>query len=221
VVRWPADELRRIPGSAPSRAASLSTLAEVVLNAIRRSPVGIGSRCAVLGLGLIGQITCRMLAVAGASVAWCRDPDPRRSALVPSGVPFRVVDDSEQPPDSCDVTFEASGHPAAMSAAGRLTRDGGTISVVSSPTGPTTFDFHDACNQKSLTIVGSHYFSHPPAGQRWDARQNGECYLVLVERDPDLWTALISEEISASDAPARYSTLQSQPPVAGILIRWR
>jgi threonine dehydrogenase-like Zn-dependent dehydrogenase len=216
LVRWPAAELRRIPAGVGSGPAALAALAEVALNAVRRSPAGIGSRCAVLGLGLVGQLTARLLAVAGASVVWCSDPDPRRTALVPDRVPFRLG-----LPDSADVTFEASGHPAAMVEAGRVTRVGGTIAVVSSPSGPVDFDFHDACNRKSLTIVGSHYFSHPPAGQRWDARDNGECFLELVDRDPASYAPLISEELPIRDAPARYRTLLSDPPVAGVLLRWR
>lgn len=219
VVRWPAAEVRRVPATVSSRTASLCTLAEVALNAVRRSPAGLGSHCAVLGMGLVGQLTSRLLAVAGASVVWCEDPDPRRLALVPRGVPFRAT--AEPPANSCDVAFETSGNPAAMSEASRLTREGGTIAVVSSPSAPSNFDFHDSCNRKSLSIVGSHYFSHPPAGQRWNAKENGEYFLELVERDADLWAGLITEEISPENAPGRYATLLSQPPEAGTIIRWR
>lgn len=216
--RWAAGDVRRVPDGVPSATATLCTLAEVALNAIRRSPAGIGSRCAVLGLGLVGQIAARFLAVGGASVVHAYDPDPRRTALVPERAAFRV--DGEPPAEEFDVVVEASGHPSAMEQAGRLTRVGGTIALVSSPSGPTTFDFHDACNRKSVTIVGSHYFSHPPAGRRWDARENGECFLELVARDPQLWAGLVTEEIPAADAPARYATMLTDPPVAGVVLRW-
>ena len=50
-------------------AASYNTVAVIALQGIRQADVRLGESCAVISLGLIGQLTCLMLRASGIRVA--------------------------------------------------------------------------------------------------------------------------------------------------------
>ena len=64
----PRNLVARIPDAVSFEEAAFATLGAIALQGVRRAEPGLGDRVAVLGLGLLGQITAQMLHAAGAVV---------------------------------------------------------------------------------------------------------------------------------------------------------
>jgi predicted dehydrogenase/threonine dehydrogenase-like Zn-dependent dehydrogenase len=64
----PRNLVARIPDGVSFEEAAFVTLGAIALQGVRRCEPGLGDRIAVLGLGLLGQITVQMLKAAGAVV---------------------------------------------------------------------------------------------------------------------------------------------------------
>jgi predicted dehydrogenase/threonine dehydrogenase-like Zn-dependent dehydrogenase len=64
----PRNLVARIPDGVSYAEAAFVTLGAIALQGVRRTEPGLGDRVAVLGLGLLGQITVQMLKAAGAVV---------------------------------------------------------------------------------------------------------------------------------------------------------
>jgi len=62
----PRNLVARIPDGVSFEEAAFGTLGAIALQGVRRAEPGLGDRVAVLGLGLLGQITVQMLKAAGA-----------------------------------------------------------------------------------------------------------------------------------------------------------
>ena len=58
----------RLPEGADLRAASYNTLGAIALQGIRQADMRLGETCVVIGLGLIGQLTCLLLRASGVQV---------------------------------------------------------------------------------------------------------------------------------------------------------
>jgi predicted dehydrogenase/threonine dehydrogenase-like Zn-dependent dehydrogenase len=57
-----------IPDTVSFESAAFSTLGSIALQGVRQAAPQIGERVAVIGLGLVGQLTCRILRAAGCEV---------------------------------------------------------------------------------------------------------------------------------------------------------
>jgi threonine dehydrogenase-like Zn-dependent dehydrogenase len=230
-----AAELRPVPEGVSDEAAALTTLAEVVMNGLRRVGLTWGESVAVVGLGLLGQLAARLSRLAGARPIFGIDPAPERLSRLPAGPPFvplageagQVVDAVRGPsrPAGVDVVVEASGNPRALSAEALLLRPQGRLLVVSSPSGPSTFDFHDLCNRTSLTLVGAHYFSHPPQATfdaPWSAKRHGEIFLDGLASGELSVDDLVTHRFPARQAVEAYALLRERrPETLGLLLDWR
>ena len=64
----PRNLIALIPDGVSFQEAAFATLGAIALQGVRRTEPGLGDRIAVLGLGLLGQITVQMLKAAGAVV---------------------------------------------------------------------------------------------------------------------------------------------------------
>ena len=64
----PRNLVARVPDAVSFEEAAFATLGAIALQGVRRAEPGMGDRVAVLGLGLLGQITAQMLHAAGAVV---------------------------------------------------------------------------------------------------------------------------------------------------------
>jgi predicted dehydrogenase len=70
----------KLPDNVSFEAGAFSTIGAIALQGIRQSEVVLGSRVAVIGLGLLGQLTVQMLKAAGCQVFGV-DINPLRVAL--------------------------------------------------------------------------------------------------------------------------------------------
>jgi predicted dehydrogenase/threonine dehydrogenase-like Zn-dependent dehydrogenase len=80
-LNWiPRNLVVPVPGNVPLEGAAFATLGAIALQGVRQAEVGLGESVAVIGLGLLGQLTVQLLRAAGARPIGI-DVDAARVAL--------------------------------------------------------------------------------------------------------------------------------------------
>jgi predicted dehydrogenase len=186
-----------VPDGVDAGTAALAALGAIALEAVRLADVGPGASVAVLGLGLVGQLTARAAAAAGCRVAGA-DPDADRLALAAAAGAHPFAADE---PHALDAWTRARGvdavlvcateGPGLLDVAAALCRDRGTIVVV----GDVPLELgRRAAYERGLTVrVARSYgpgrydptyeelgIDYPVGATRWTAGRNLEAYLDLV-----------------------------------------
>ncbi len=216
--------------------AAFSSLAETVMNGVRRGGVSWGDSVVIFGLGLLGQLAVRFCRLAGARPVFAVDVVEERLGLVPDdpGI-IRVSAAHEDVNDvvsratrgrMADVAFEVTGVSELIPREIVALHPLGRFVVLSSPRGKgTMFNFHDFCNRPSYTIIGTHVSSHPEVAtpdQPWTATRNAELFFDLLSDDELDLKPLISHRYTFRDAPEAYSMLLSDRSQAmGVILDWR
>ena len=232
-VTCPADKLRAVPGEVSDEEAAFSSLAEVAMNGLRRVGLTWGESVAVFGLGLLGQLAVRLCALAGAGPVIGIEPSGFRRGLMPQGLLFHVLDGQGEleatvrrlnAGRALDVVIELTGNPQVIPQEPLLLRDQGRFLLLSSPRDATLFDFHDLCNRRSLTIVGAHGFSHPPAetpNTPWTGRRHGELFLARIATGHLSIRELVSHRFPYDRAADAYRLLTERREEAmGVVFEW-
>ncbi len=127
-----------LPDGVPFEAGAFATVGSIALHGVRQAQASLGERVAVIGLGLVGQLACRLLVAAGCQVIGIDiDADlveRARSAGVAASY-LRAQVAPEDPPlaaRDCDAVIvtaaTASDDPVRL--AGALARDRARVVVV-------------------------------------------------------------------------------------------
>ena len=137
----PATLCARVPDGVGLDQAAFATVGAVALQGVRQSGATVGDRVAVIGLGLVGQITVQLLRAAGCEVAGA-DPDAGRCAAVAA---FGAVTATSESGSAAARQLAAAtgglGYDAVIitagtrsdepvELAGQIARDRGTVVVV-------------------------------------------------------------------------------------------
>ncbi|MCE2467731.1 MAG: zinc-binding alcohol dehydrogenase [Caldilineaceae bacterium] len=230
------DNLARVPDSIAGEEAAFFTLAQTVMNGVRRSRVGWGESVAVFGLGILGQLAVRFCRLCGARPVFGVDPAAKRRALLPADVGIQPVDASQGAEAVrqaiaaatrdrlVDCAFEVTGLPRTIPDSMSTVRRQGRFILLSSPRGKTKFDFHDLCNSPSYTIIGTHGGSHPPVAtpdNPWTRERHTEFFFdLLLDGELDL-SRLMTRKAHFSDAPAIYESLwEARTEELGVGFTW-
>jgi L-idonate 5-dehydrogenase len=155
------DQLRFVDDSVPARRAALAEPLAVALHAIRQAGGDFrGREVLISGAGPIG-----CLAIAGARRAGARSITVSDLHQAPLDIAMSVGADSalllgsaEVPAAAFDAVIEASGAPAALNAAIKAVRDGGTVVQLGIlPPGPHPIDLGQLITRE-VTLRGSQRF---------------------------------------------------------------
>jgi predicted dehydrogenase/threonine dehydrogenase-like Zn-dependent dehydrogenase len=132
----PGNLCARVPEGVDAVSASFTTLGAIALHGFHQADVQLGERVAVIGLGLVGQLTARIARAAGCEVmgidleGW-RVETARQAGAVDLA---RARDDVENVDnDSWDAVIVTAAAPSSndpVSLAVQLARDRGTIVIV-------------------------------------------------------------------------------------------
>lgn len=229
----PAATIRKVPDNVSDEQGTFTTLAKVVMNGLRRGAVTWGESVAVVGLGILGQLAVRLCAILGARPIFGLELSDYRLALLPkdrriiglkgqAGIlkeTIRELNDGRL----LDVVLEMTGNPEAIPEEPLLLRTQGRFVIISSPRGPSLFDFHDLCNRESFTIIGAHGFSHPPHSDNnpWTSARHGELFMDLLSTGEVAIDSLISHRFSFQDAPEAYRLLdENRGQAMGVILKW-
>jgi predicted dehydrogenase len=225
VVAVPRNLRAEVPAGVPLQAAALTTIAAVALHGIRLADVRVGDRTAVIGCGLIGQITCRLLRAAGSEV-FALDIDPDRVAsagadhgsVVGPQAAAKVLSDSKGVGvDHVLITAAApSNDPLLL--AGEIARDRAEVVIV----GDVPIEIPRATLfSKELSVRVSrsygpgrydsdyevHGVDYPIGYVRWTQQRNMECILELQARGQLRLEDLIEDVVPVDESPSAYERL--------------
>lgn len=224
VVRLPARVAFPVPdGVAPEEAAFIQ-LGIITLHGVWRAGFHQGDRVAVLGRGVVGQLTVQIARALGAGECISIAPTPAR--ITPALRQYadhilatHEVKDAETllRDVRADVTFEVSGNPAALHDAVKTTRDDGRVVLLGSSRGTTRdFDFGQLA-ERSITLVGANIRTLSDT----DYRRAGELFLRLIAERKINVGGLVTCEVNPWEAGWFYRHLsQGTLACAGAVFRW-
>jgi predicted dehydrogenase/threonine dehydrogenase-like Zn-dependent dehydrogenase len=231
-----------IPDGVSFEHAAFSTMGAIALHGMRQAEPVLGEVFAVIGLGLLGQLTVQMLCASGVRVV-AIDIDAERVALARTFGAMGVLraDPVEQVVaqatdglgvDGVLITAATSSEdPVRLS--GRITRDRGRVVLVGAvPMNVPRSPFYE----KEIDLRFSRSYgpgrydrSYEEKGQdypvgyvRWTERRNLQEFLRLVAAGAVTLDPLVSHACDLDEAPQAYAAVQSGAGKAplGIVIRY-
>jgi predicted dehydrogenase/threonine dehydrogenase-like Zn-dependent dehydrogenase len=228
IVNVPSNLCAKVPNGVPMQSAALTTIASIALHGIRLADVQLGDRVAVVGCGLVGQIACRLLTAAGATV-FALDIDPTRvNSAVAAGAQMGVPAADGAADAVRDATEGIGVDQALVTAASRtsdplllatgLARDRGTVVLV----GDVKIDIpRNALYDKELAFRVSRSYGpgrydpnyeekgldYPIGYVRWTEQRNMECVLDLQAQGKLALGDLIDDVVPIEQAEQAYARL--------------
>ena len=227
--------VRPIERDIPDERAVFFTIAEIVMNGVRRAKTTWGEAVVVHGLGLLGQLTVQFCRLCGARPIFAVDVVESRLDRLPKDRAIIPVNAASEDVTSlvdkltrgrmADVVFEVTGIPDLIPEQFKTLHKQGRFVVLSSPRGKTAFDFHDLCNYPSHTIIGAHNISHPSHAtldHPWTMHRHAELFFDLVAEGSLALDPLISHRERYTEAPRLYNMLiEDRSQAMGIVLDWR
>ena len=239
VVAVPRTLCARVPDGVSSEDAAYATVGCVALHGVRLSEAGLGDMSAVVGLGLLGQITLELLA-AGGGVPVGFDPDAARVELARAAGFAATTDLAEFESEVARLTQGRGADAVLVTAASRsaeplatataVARDRAVVCVVGdvkveSPRAPLF--------SKELRLVVSRSYGpgrydpayedggidYPAGYVRWTEGRNLAEVLRLMAAGSLRPSRLTTHTFDLDDGPSAYELLADERPSLGILLR--
>jgi predicted dehydrogenase/threonine dehydrogenase-like Zn-dependent dehydrogenase len=243
VVLVPRNLLVKIPDECDLRGAASVTLGAIAMQGVRRAEARLGEIIAVIGLGLLGQLTVQLLKAAGCRVIGI-DLDARRVALAKVLGADAVLNPSEAVVKTelmhltaghgVDTTIitAASSSDEIVQQAMEITRKKGRVVLVGavglglkrSPFYEKEIDF----------LISTSYgpgryderyeeqgLDYPYSYVRWTENRNMQEYLRLIAAGELRLEKILEREYPLEEAPQAYIDLQNAPEKPlGVVLRY-
>lgn len=244
VVPVPENLCVKLPRETDLKQAAYNTLGSIAMQGIRQADVRLGEVCAVIGLGLLGQLTCVMLRAAGVKTVGI-DVDPAMVRMAQAncadlayergmpGIDQKIVEYANGMGCDAVIITAATASLDPINFAGAIARKKGTIVVVGSV--PTGFDREPHYYKKELTVkMACSYgpgrydaayeekgLDYPYAYVRWTEKRNMQAFQELIASRKINLEYLTTHVFKLEDVPAAYNMiLERSEPYAGILIEY-
>jgi len=228
----------RVPDGVDEADAAFATVAAIALHGLRLAELGPGCRVAVVGLGLVGQLTGRLARASGYEVVGI-DVDPWAVGRAgEASVDLALLEAGEDTTAAVQawsrglgvdavIVTAASGSSDPIRRAPALARDRATIVLV----GDVGLDLdRRPLYEKELTLrvarsygPGRYELSYEgwgvdyPAGQvRWTEGRNQDAFLGMLARGRVAVADLVTHRFPLDDARAAYEVLEGATPSLGI-----
>lgn len=243
IVLVPRNLTVKVPDGCSLQDAASMTLGAIAMQGVRRADLRLGEVVAVIGLGLLGQITVQLLKAAGCKVIGV-DLSERRvslakhlgadAAFCPTEV--NIINEirhmtGDHGVDATIITAASTGN-ALVQQAMEITRKKGRVVIVGavglglnrSPFYEKEIDFLISCSygpgryDDQYEKKGADY---PFAYVRWTENRNMQEYLHLVTDGKVQLSQILEREYELSDVSKAYEELQSgtEKPL-GVLLRY-
>jgi predicted dehydrogenase/threonine dehydrogenase-like Zn-dependent dehydrogenase len=242
-VNVPRNLVCRVPSGCELKHAASATVGAIAMQGVRRAAPQLGERVAVIGLGLIGQITVQLLRAAGCTVIGL-DLDPERvtranalglDAGASDADAFKALVRDRTGGHGADRTLmtAATKSHTVVNLAMEITRAKGVVVIV----GDVGLNVDRAVfYRKEIDLLMStsygpgrydaHYeaegHDYPYAYVRWTLNRNMQAYLELVAASKMNFEALVDRVVPIGEAPATYTELAKAADALplGVLIQY-
>lgn len=244
VVAVPTNLCVKLMPDADVRQAAYNTLGAVALQGVRQADLRLGETCAVIGLGLVGQLTCLLLRASGIRVIGI-DIDPAMVDIARKqcadvtfmrdceGIEGRIFGFTDGIGCDAVIITAASESLDPINFAGVVARKKGTVVIVGAV--PTGFDREPNYYRKELQVRMSCSYGpgrydpsyeekgidYPPAYVRWTEKRNMEAFQKLIYSKQIDVNYLTTHTFALENAPRAYDMLLAkEEPFIGILIEY-
>jgi predicted dehydrogenase len=224
--------------------AAYNTLGAIALQGVRQADVRLGESCAVIGLGLIGQLVCCLLRAAGVRVIGvdinqsmvemaarhCADLAIRRGE---TGIEDRITQFTDGLGCDAVIITAATDSHDPINFAGAIARKRGTIVVLGAV--PTGFEREPHYYQKELQLRMSCSYGpgrydsdyeekgrdYPPGYVRWTENRNMHAFQELIHKGVVNISFLTTHVFKLDESPKAFRMiLDHSEPYAGILLEY-
>ena len=226
------------------KAAAYNTLGAIAMQGIRQADLRLGESCAVIGLGILGQLTCLLLKVSGVKVVGididstmvkiaeenCTDLSCNRDD---PGIEQKIEEFTAGIGCDAVIITAASSSLDPINFAGTIARKRGTVVVVGAV--PTGFDRDPHFYKKELSLKMSCSYGpgrydpeyeekgrdYPVGYVRWTEKRNMQAFQELIAEGKIDIGYLTTHVFKLDEAPKAYDMIMDkQEPFVGILIEY-
>ena len=218
----------RIDDNTDIKEAAFTVLGSIALHGLRLSDTSLGSKVVVIGLGVIGQLVCRLAEAQGSEVVGI-DPDNERTK---NGDNFYTsIDDIEFTNVDTVIITAASISNDPIEVATKIARNKAKIVVIGDvPLNISRNDFYykelelvvsksygPGRYDKQYEILGNDY---PIEYVRWTENRNFEAFTKLLSQKHIHILDLVSEEVAFENAPSVYEKFEEEIKPLSIILRY-
>ncbi|PKN51544.1 MAG: oxidoreductase [Deltaproteobacteria bacterium HGW-Deltaproteobacteria-13] len=226
------------------KAAAFNTLGAIAMQGVRQADLRLGESCAVIGLGLIGQLSALLLMAGGIRVIGidvdeqvvhiagqhCADLAIARDT---AGIDEQVASFTGGLGADAVIITAGTDSLDPVNFAGQICRKKGKVVIVGNV--PTGFDRDPYYYRKELDLRMSCSYGpgrydsayeekgmdYPAAYVRWTEKRNMEAFQELIHSGKIKLDYLTTHEFNLEEAPQAYDIiLQKKEHYLGILIRY-
>ncbi len=244
VVAVPVNLCVKLQDDADLSLACYNTLGAIAMEGVRQADLRLGETCAVIGLGLIGQLACLELQASGVHVigvdvsdnavkqasAHCTDIAFVRSA---SGIEERIKNYTNGLGVDAVIIAAATSSLDPINFAGSISRKRGKVVVLGAV--PTGFDREPYYYKKELELKMSCSYGpgrydlnyeekgvdYPAAYVRWTEKRNMETFQNLISSGKIDISYLTTHTFAFEDAPKAYDMVAKRTePFLGIVLKY-
>ena len=232
----------KIPDAVPFEHACFATLGSIALNGVRIANLSLGEKVAVVGLGLVGQLTAQLARLQGGFVI-ATDLKPERVDMarqcgadiaLPAGPQFReqMASLTDAVGVDCVIVAAAAKSAAPCQLAVEICRDRGRIVDIGAV--ELEFPWFDMYRKEIQLMMaraygpGSYDPCYEQKGQdyplpyvRWTENRNMREFLRLISVGRVRIAPLVTHEFALDDAPKAYDTIMdSASGSLAVLLRY-
>ncbi len=230
-----------IPEKVDFEDASFVTLGAIALQGIRQTEPRLGDRVAVIGLGLLGQLTVQMLKASGCQVIGS-DLDPMKLHLAqelgadcvafPQSLSDAVASFTDRQGVDAVIITASTKENGPVESAGAIARKKGRVVIVGAVgMGIPRESYYKKELELRLSMsygpgrYDSEYeekgFDYPFSYVRWTENRNMEAFLQLVQQGKVNLKRLITHHFSIGQAEDAYKLItEGTTPYLGIVIHY-
>lgn len=241
LVSVPANLCAKIPDEVSSETAAFTVASSIALQSVRLLNPTLGERIGVIGLGLIGLLTCQILIANGCKVIGFDPQESRRKIAKSYGAAVASSDLSESVSAGMDfsdgygldgvIVAASTSSSEPMSAAPQMCRKRGRVVLV----GVTGLELsRDDFYKKEISFqVSSSYgpgrydsfyeeegHDYPYGFVRWTVQRNFQAVLELMADKKLKVDKLISSKFAFEEAEKAYKEVCDSKDAIGILLEY-
>lgn len=232
-VLKPAWAVVKLPQGIAAEEGIFALPAQAALHAVRLSRIALGERAAVVGMGLMGQLACRMLRLAGAWPLIAIDEAAARLELA-RGTVHHVIQASAAAArdevarltghEMVDAVFDATGSAAALEGAIGLVRPQGRAVVLGTPTETAHIDITGSLMDTGIQLIPAHEKGHPRVetpDNRWTRLRHTTLFLAFLAARQVSVLELVTHRFPWQQAAEAYGMLrQDRSRAVGVILNW-
>jgi len=244
IVSVPVNLCVKLNKQADMKMAAYNTLGAIAMQSVRQADLRIGESCAVIGLGLLGQLTCLILKASGVRVLGidvssspvdtarkhCADIAMTRDT---PGIIAQILGFTGGNGADAVIIAAATDSTDPINFAGAIARKKGKVIILGAV--PAAFDRDPYWYKKELELLMSCSYGpgrydlnyeekgidYPLPYVRWTEKRNMEAFQQLIAEGKIDIDYLTTHEFDLIDAPKAYDMIVNKTePYLGIIIRY-